>query len=82
MEGNKEIVQDLIKRSAPEAVWAHCMVHRESLVANELCPELSESDGYSDQNCKLHKDSSIEKETFCRVMRVNGGTVSTTLVLL
>jgi NADH:ubiquinone oxidoreductase subunit E len=30
MEGNEGSLQDLIKRSAPEAVWAHRMVHRES----------------------------------------------------
>jgi hypothetical protein len=42
MAGNKERLQALIKRSAPEAVWTHCVVHRESLAAKELCPELSE----------------------------------------
>jgi hypothetical protein len=32
---------NLIKRSAPDVVWTHCMIHRESLARKELCPELS-----------------------------------------
>jgi hypothetical protein len=31
-----------IKRSAPEAMWKHCMIHRESLTTEELCREVSE----------------------------------------
>jgi hypothetical protein len=42
MEGNKEVLQTLIKRSALEVMWTHCMVHRESLATKELCPDLSE----------------------------------------
>jgi hypothetical protein len=41
MAGNKGL-QAVIKRSAPEAMWTHCVIHREALVAEELCPELSE----------------------------------------
>jgi hypothetical protein len=42
MAGNKGGLQALIKRSAPEAMWTHCMIHRKSLAMKELCPELSE----------------------------------------
>jgi Fe-S-cluster-containing hydrogenase component 2 len=40
--GNKGGLQALIKRSAPEAMWTHCMIHHESPAMKELCPELSE----------------------------------------
>jgi hypothetical protein len=42
MAGNKEGLLALIKRSTPEAMWTHIRIHRESLAAKELCPELSE----------------------------------------
>jgi hypothetical protein len=38
---NKEGPQTLIKQSAPETVWTPCMIHHESLVMEELCPELT-----------------------------------------
>jgi hypothetical protein len=47
-----------------------------------IMPGTESSDGYSDQNCKLHKDSCIETQTFCRIMRGNVGAVSVTPVLL
>jgi hypothetical protein len=42
MAGNKGGLQILIKRSAAEAMWTHCTIHRESLATKELFPELSE----------------------------------------
>jgi hypothetical protein len=42
MAGNKGELQALMKRSAPEAMWTHCMIHRESPAMKELGPELSE----------------------------------------
>jgi hypothetical protein len=41
MAGGKGL-QALIKRSAPETMWTHCMIHHESLAMKELCPELTE----------------------------------------
>jgi hypothetical protein len=34
MAGNSQGLRVLIKQSAPEAVWTHCMIHRESLATN------------------------------------------------
>jgi hypothetical protein len=42
MAGNKGGLQALIKRSASEAMWTHCMIHHETLAMKKLCPELSE----------------------------------------
>jgi hypothetical protein len=42
MAGNKEELQSLMKRSATEAMWTHCMIYRESLATKESRPELSE----------------------------------------
>jgi hypothetical protein len=41
MAGNRG-PQALIKRSAPEAMWTHCMIHRELPAMEELCPEFRE----------------------------------------
>jgi hypothetical protein len=40
--GNTQGPHVSIKQSAPEAVWTHCMIHRETLSTKELCPELNE----------------------------------------
>jgi hypothetical protein len=40
--GNKEGLQALNEGSASEAMWTQCMIHRESPVTKELCPERSE----------------------------------------
>jgi hypothetical protein len=42
MAGNKEGLQALSKLSAPEAIWTHSMIRRESLATKELCPEPSD----------------------------------------
>jgi hypothetical protein len=42
MARNKKGLLALIKRSAPEVMWTHPMIHRESLGTKELCPEVSE----------------------------------------
>jgi hypothetical protein len=41
MAGNKGL-QALIKPSAPEAMWTHCMIYCESPTTKESCPELGE----------------------------------------
>jgi hypothetical protein len=71
MAGNKGL-QAFIERPAPEAMWAHCKIHRGSLATKVLCPELSENDGYSDKTV----NSSNEEETFCRIVPGNRCTVS------
>jgi hypothetical protein len=42
MAGNSQGLRALIKQSAPEAVWTHCIIHRKSLATKELYPELNE----------------------------------------
>jgi hypothetical protein len=42
MAGNTQGLCALIKQSAPEAVWTHYTIHRESLATKELYPELHE----------------------------------------
>jgi hypothetical protein len=41
----KKGLQALVKRPAPEAMWTHCVIHRESLATKELFPELREMMG-------------------------------------
>jgi hypothetical protein len=41
MAGNIGL-QALIKPSAPEAMWTHCVIYREWLATKELCPKLTE----------------------------------------
>jgi hypothetical protein len=36
-------LQAKIKAVAPEAVWTHCMIHREALAVKELSPPLHEA---------------------------------------
>jgi hypothetical protein len=55
MAGNKG-PQALHRRSAAEAVCAHCE------------PLVSEVMDKIDRNCKLHKDSSIQKQTWSRIV--------------
>jgi hypothetical protein len=75
MAGNKGVLLTLIKGLAPEAMWTHCMIHHESLAMKELCPELI-------RPVSFIKDLSIEKQTFCRIVQGNGGTISVTPILL
>jgi hypothetical protein len=82
MVGNKGGLQALIKRLAPEAMWTHCMIHRESPAMKELCPESSEVMDTAIRSVNYIKDLSIEKQTFCRIVQGNGGTISVTPVLL
>jgi hypothetical protein len=46
-------------------MWIQCTIHRESLATQELCSELRE---VMDTVCELHKGSSFEMHTFCRMM--------------
>jgi hypothetical protein len=82
MVGNKGGLQALIKQLAPEAMWTHCMIHHESPAMKELCPELSEVMDSVIRPVHYIKDLSIEKQTFCRIVQGNGGTISDTPVLL
>jgi hypothetical protein len=56
-------MQALINLSEPEAIWAHCMIHRESVATEELSPELRE---VMDTLIKTvsYIDLSFEKQTF------------------
>jgi hypothetical protein len=71
MAGNTGGLQALIKRSAPEAMWTYCMIHRESPPMNELCPELSEVMD-TVQIYELHKHLSTGKQTSCKIVQGNG----------
>jgi hypothetical protein len=82
MAGNKDGLQSLIKRSAQEAMWTHCMIHRESLATKELCPELSEGMDAVIRTVNYTKICLLNTRIFCRIMRGNGGPVSVTPILL
>ncbi|KAM3868917.1 zinc finger BED domain-containing protein 5-like [Diretmus argenteus] len=41
MAGKRSGLQALIKRAAPNAVWTHCIIHREALASKQLSPELN-----------------------------------------
>ena len=40
MSGSRSALRSPIQERAPVAMWMHCMIHREALVARELSPEL------------------------------------------
>ena len=40
VSGSRSGLRSLIQKRAPVAMWMHCMIHREALVARELSPEL------------------------------------------
>jgi hypothetical protein len=42
MAGNTQGLSALIKQSAPEAVWTHCMIHRETLSRTQWSVECGE----------------------------------------
>jgi hypothetical protein len=80
MVGNKGL-QALIKRSALEAMWTHCMIHHESPAMKELYPELSKEMDTVSRSVNHIKTCPL-KSTFCRTMQGNRGTISVTPVLL
>lgn len=41
MSGHYQGLQSLIRAKAPNAVWTHCIIHREALAAAKFSPELS-----------------------------------------
>ncbi|GFR13589.1 hypothetical protein TNCT_275791 [Trichonephila clavata] len=41
MRGRFQSTQALLKQKSPLCSWAHCMIHREALVANERSPGLN-----------------------------------------
>ncbi|XP_026481364.1 protein FAM200A-like [Ctenocephalides felis] len=43
MAGKNAGLQALVRKVAPRAVWTHCMIHRQSLVARNMGEELLES---------------------------------------
>lgn len=42
MAGLKSGLIVLVREVAPEVIWMHCMLHRESLVAKDMSAELSD----------------------------------------
>jgi hypothetical protein len=72
MTGNKGL-QVVIKRPAPEAVWAHYTIHCESLATKELCSELSEV-----RDAPVHWKADYSLQNYAR----KWGAVSVTPVLL
>jgi hypothetical protein len=67
MAGNKEGLQALIKRPAPEAMWTHCVTHSESLATKELCPEPSELMDAVVKPLNYIKSPPLKNHTFCRI---------------
>jgi hypothetical protein len=73
MAGNKGGLLAVIKRSAPEVVWTHCMIHHESLTMKELCPEVSEVMGTAIRTVNYPKTRPLESRVFavlCEKMEV------------
>ncbi|KAL4099012.1 hypothetical protein QTP88_023513 [Uroleucon formosanum] len=40
MAGHYGGLQALIRQKAPEMIWTHCLIHRESLASQNMCPSL------------------------------------------
>ena len=40
VSGSRSALRSLIQERAPVAMWMHCMIHQEALVARKLIPEL------------------------------------------
>ncbi|GFX40134.1 SCAN domain-containing protein 3 [Trichonephila clavipes] len=41
MSGRFKSIQALVKQKSPLCIWAHCMIHRESLASKEISPGLN-----------------------------------------
>ncbi|XP_060865035.1 zinc finger BED domain-containing protein 5-like [Metopolophium dirhodum] len=41
MAGHYGGLQALIRKKAPEMIWTHCIIHRESLASQNMCPSLN-----------------------------------------
>jgi hypothetical protein len=62
MGGNRERLQ-----APPETTCTSCMIHCKISGYEGIMPRTESSDSCSDKNCKLHKDSSIEKQYFAEL---------------
>jgi hypothetical protein len=59
-------------KSSPEANWTDCMIHRESLAMEELCPELSEMMDTVIRTVNYINTRPAKSRIFCRIMHRNG----------
>ncbi|XP_023709565.1 zinc finger MYM-type protein 6-like [Cryptotermes secundus] len=57
-------LQANIKAVAPEAVWTHCMIHREALAANELSPPLHEALQMIVKTVNVNKTNHLKSRIF------------------
>jgi hypothetical protein len=72
MAANKGL-QAIIKWSAPEAMWTHCMIHPLSLATKKLCTELSEVMDTVIKTVKYINNRPLESRVFaelCEEIRV------------
>jgi hypothetical protein len=66
MSGNYGGLQSLIGSKAPDALWTHCIIHRETLAAKYLSPALNQ---VLECECsQFYKNSSIESKIFQKIM--------------
>jgi hypothetical protein len=80
--GNEGGLQALMKRSATEAMWTHCVINCELLAMKKLCPDLSEVMDTVIRNVNYIKTHPLRSRLFFfRIVRRNEGTVSVTPVL-
>jgi hypothetical protein len=67
MAGNTQGLRALIKQSASEAVWTHCMIHRESLTTKVLCPELNEVLNVVIKSVQYIKNQPLKSRRFAQI---------------
>jgi hypothetical protein len=72
MAGNTQGLRTLIKQSAPEALWTHCIIHRESLATEELCPELNEVMNVVIKSVHYIKTRPLESRLFAQICEEMG----------
>jgi hypothetical protein len=61
---------------APEAMWTHTMIHRESLATKELCPELSEVVGAVIKTVNYTKTRPLKRDLLQNYARKWGHSIS------
>jgi hypothetical protein len=76
MAGSKDGLQALIKRSAPEAMWTHCMIHRKLLAVKELRQELSEVMATVIRTLNYMKTRPLKSRFFTELCEENGANYS------
>uniref|UniRef100_A0A8P4GCM0 SCAN domain-containing protein 3 n=1 Tax=Dicentrarchus labrax TaxID=13489 RepID=A0A8P4GCM0_DICLA len=60
MAGLKSGLIALVRDVAPEVIWTHCMLHRESLVAKDMSAELSDVMGSAVKVVNIVKKSALQ----------------------